>query len=280
MKVTSVLIGLAAAFPHSFTENHDPKAAAASLVNAAAPKPISAFPTAVAQSSAVNALLPNIDADKVKSWMTSLTLFPERYYQSQNGIKAAKWILDQVAALKAPAGTKLSVKFYNHTKFIQPSVIARYESVSQSGPIDTVITGSHFDTYAKGHPKGNGGENPAADDCASGSVAVFETLRILTTQNFIPKRPIEFHWYAGEEAGILGSNDIARDYAKRGVTVLGYLNLDQSGYIKPGTKPVIGIVTDYATAAGTALVRATVKAYTTLGKAGSTVDTKCGYACT
>ncbi|KAI8615726.1 hypothetical protein BC830DRAFT_263939 [Chytriomyces sp. MP71] len=45
-----------------------------------------------------------------------------------------------------------------------------------------------------------------------------------------------------EEFGLLGSYEIAHDYARRGVSVVSYLNLDQSGYIARGTKPVIRIM--------------------------------------
>lgn len=37
-----------------------------------------------------------------------------------------------------------------------------------------------------------------------------EAFRVLAHRGFIPERgPVEFHWYAAEEAGLLGSLDIA-----------------------------------------------------------------------
>ena len=54
----------------------------------------------------------------------------------------------------------LTVKYFKHS-WNQPSIIARLEpKVSVSGATDVVITGSHFDTAAKGSPKGEGGPNP------------------------------------------------------------------------------------------------------------------------
>ncbi|KAI9346272.1 hypothetical protein BDR26DRAFT_795640, partial [Obelidium mucronatum] len=232
---------------------------------------------APAFQSVVNPLLTKVDQGQITTWMTRLTQFPERYYKSQNGVDAANWIMSTVQALPVPAGAKLSVYLYKHSGFIQPSVIARYEAVTPTTARGIVITGSHFDTAAYGGPQGVGGPNPAADDCASGSVAVFEALRVLTTTGFIPGRPIEFHWYAGEELGLLGSKDIANAYAAKGIEVVSYLNLDQSGYIKPGTTQKMGIYIDYTTSAATKLLSATVAAYVGLPQA---LNQKCGYECT
>ena len=155
---------------------------------------------------------------------------------------------------------------------MQPSVIARLEAVS-GGASDIIITGSHLDTIAckfdgcikqldgSNHAEPNA--NPAADDCASGSTVVFETLRILVQKGFVPFRPLEFHWYAAEEEGIYGSGAVADAYAKQGVNVMSYLNLDQSGYVKPGTKPTIALLTDHATTDSTDFLRKVANVYGT-----------------
>ncbi|KAJ3010839.1 UNVERIFIED_CONTAM: hypothetical protein HDU68_001949 [Siphonaria sp. JEL0065] len=242
----------------------------------APPSPIT-LPEGPTFQSVVNPLLTNVDQGQITMWMTRLTQFPERHYKSQNGVAAANWIMSTVQGLPVPSGAKLTVYLYKHANFIQPSVIARFEPATPNGSRGIVITGSHFDTAAYGSPQGPGGPNPAADDCASGSVAVYEALRVLTTSGFIPGRPIEFHWYAGEEFGLLGSHDIANSYAAKGIEVVSYLNLDQSGYIKPGTKEQIGIYVDYTTPAATTLLSATVAAYAGLPQIGGQ---KCGYECT
>lgn len=118
-----------------------------------------------------------------------------------------------------------------------------------------------------------GGANPAADDCASGSSVVFEALRVFVKAKFVPSRPIEFHFYAAEEVGLLGSKEISTFYANNKVPVFAYLNLDQSGYVKPGTSPSIGLVTDYTSADASEFLKKTVQAYTTIG---TFVQTKCG----
>ncbi|KAJ3256114.1 Leucine aminopeptidase 1 [Boothiomyces macroporosus] len=247
------------------------------------PKAISSFPTALKQQTLVHNMISKIDPASIKNYLVTLTQFPERYYTSQNGVKAANWLMQQVQNLQSQVSPDavLTVKLFKHPKWIEPSVIARYEAKNSTGPGDILIAGTHFDTAS--HSGFFGGDlsrpNPAADDCASGASVIYESLRVLVSQQFIPKRPIEIHWYAAEEigSGTLGSHEVAANYASNKVSVFSYLNLDQSGYVKAGTTPSIGFITDYTTKPATDFLRLTVKEYTTVTVTG---DDACGYECT
>ncbi|KAI8910353.1 hypothetical protein EDD86DRAFT_138258 [Gorgonomyces haynaldii] len=264
------------AVPHSIGGGHQNQVSH-DLLAALAPAPISTIPSAPKQQTLVNSLIGNINDTYTKNFLVRMTQFPERYYQSTNGVAASNWIKDQVSLLipQTSSDVVLSVKLFAHS-FKQPSVIARLEARTNTGPGDIVVVGTHLDTLGTGSGKAEPNNNPAADDCASGSSVIAETLRGLVAAKFVPKRPIEFHWYAGEELGLLGSKDVANSYAKAGTQVICYLNLDQSGYLKPGVAPTAGIFTDYTNKQATALIRSTVSAYTTLKQK----DSQCGYACT
>ncbi|ORY33600.1 Zn-dependent exopeptidase [Rhizoclosmatium globosum] len=231
------------------------------------------MPSTCSQQSAVTPLLTKVSIPEVTKFLTGLTLFPERFYTSKNGVDAANWIAARCKELPVPAGTKLTISLFNHTGFIQPSVIARYESATPpaDGFKGTIIIGSHFDTATNG-TKGNedaiDGPNPGADDCSSGSTSVFEALRVLTTQGFIPGRALEFHWYAAEEVGLYGSIEIARQYAKQGRDVVGYLNLDQTGYVRARTTPIVGIFSSESTAPATKFISSVVATYSGLPQVG------------
>lgn len=243
-----------------------------------APAPISIMPTTVKQTDLVNSLIAAADMALTKKWLVTLTEFPERYYLSDNGMKSAEWIRDQVNALQSSLSpkVKLNVTMFSHSWKKQPSVIARLESIADTAAKDIIVVGTHFDTLGKGSGKPEPNNNPGADDCASGSSVIAESLRVLVSQQFVPKRPIEFHWYAAEEVGLKGSMEVAADYAKRQVSVFSYLNLDQSGYLKPGYTATAGVFTDFTNKAATAFIRNTLKAYTTIGQK----DSRCGYRCT
>lgn len=88
------------------------------------------------------------------------------------------------------------------------------------------------------------GRSPGADDDGSGTVTIFEAFRSLVHNGFKPERPVEFHWYSGEEAGLLGSQAVSRKYKEEGKRVVAMLQNDMTGYVGEN-KEVIGIVTDH-----------------------------------
>jgi len=101
-----------------------------------------------------------------------------------------------------------------------------------------------------------------------------ESLRLLLVSGYQPLRPVEFHWYAGEEAGLLGSQAIAQQYQNDNRLVAGMLQLDMTSFPNPD-KPDIGIVTDNVDDGLTSLLRTMVTTYTPL----TSGDFECGYAC-
>lgn len=61
---------------------------------------------------------------------------------------------------------------------------------------------------------------PGADDDGSGTVAILEALRVLARSGYTPRGgPVEFHWYAAEEGGNLGSQAVARYKRESGARI-------------------------------------------------------------
>lgn len=61
---------------------------------------------------------------------------------------------------------------------------------------------------------------PGADDDCSGTVSILEAFRVLAHNGYIPRNgPVEFHWYAAEEGGLLGSQAIAKYKKESGATI-------------------------------------------------------------
>jgi len=73
------------------------------------------------------------------------------------------------------------------------------------------------------------GRSPGADDNGTGTVNLIEAFRALAKAGFAPKYPVEFHWYSGEEGGLLGSGDISSTYSDEGVQVKAMMQLDMTG---------------------------------------------------
>lgn len=111
-----------------------------------------------------------------------------------------------------------------------------------------------------------------ADDNGSGSAVVFETLRILSATGIRTKRTIEFHWYAAEEQGLLGSTAVAKQYKDNNENVVAMFNMDVVGYQAAGINDV-GIYTDNGNHVLIQLLRVLVDEYLDYGRR----DRSCGY---
>lgn len=187
--------------------------------------------------------------------------FYNRYYRSSYGTQSSTWLFNQAKSIAA-SNPAITVSQFTHS-YAQPSIIVRLPGTSPK----LVIVGAHFDSTG-GTSTARG---PGADDNGSGVVVILETLCVLADSKYAPKDTLEFHFYSGEEGGLLGSADVWKNYKAAGKTVLAFLNQDMAGY-SPSQK--ISVYNDYADTGLTAYVRRIVSGY--IG--ASTSDT-CGYAC-
>ncbi|KAH7141004.1 peptidase family M28 [Dactylonectria macrodidyma] len=220
------------------------------------------YPTTLTHITEANSLISGVSNTGPQSWLQTLTNFQNRHYRSTYGTQAGTWLLNQVKTIAA-ANPAITVRSFAHS-FNQPSIIARLPGRSS----DLVIVGAHYDSTAGSTTA----RAPGADDNGSGSVNLLEALRILANAGFQPENTIEFHWYAGEEGGLLGSQAVYRSYSSAGETVLAFLNQDMTGY-SPGGKATV--YTDYVDASLTSYVTLIARQYTGLAVSTS----QCGYGC-
>lgn len=67
---------------------------------------------------------------------------------------------------------------------------------------------------------------PGADDDGSAVTVLVTAFAALLKTGFNPTaHPLEFHFYAAEEGGLLGSKAVARDYAEKGKAIHGLLHV-------------------------------------------------------
>jgi len=228
---------------------------------------IAAIPTSPRFQTVVRDVLRGANLTRVQNFVTDYTAFFNRYYQSESGEKSQKWLTSQVQASLADYRGSSSVREVDQS-WRQKSIVARIEGSNLKNEI--VIIGGHEDSLAGGAE----GRAPGADDNASGSVVVLETLRLLSEAGIRPNRTIEFHWYAAEEIGLLGSADLAREYKENNVNVVGMLNMDTVSY-NINNLTVIGVFTDNGNAQLIQFVRDLVDEYLVFGR----IEKSCGYAC-
>lgn len=286
-----------------FVDVTDWEGPSSSLHKSRPPKAFAEIPKSLSQQAAVQPLLQEVSPPDMRVFLEEFsTSFRTRYYKSGSGAEASSWLYKQIldivdeGARSLDNPSNITVTTFQH-KWQQRSIIARFHpspvelpedmdvtkkssayseflrAALEDEQEDVVIIGAHLDSINLWIP--SFGRAPGADDDGSGTTTILEAFRILVESGFRPRRPVEFHWYSAEEAGLLGSADIARSYAKDEKRVLGMMQFDMTGYHKPGTREVVGLMTDHVDPNLTDFLRLLIDEYSGLPYS----ETSCGYGC-
>lgn len=219
--------------------------------------------TAVAQ-----ALLAAVQPANILDTVNLLAGNTTRYYTTAGGVNAANQLKARWEGYAA-GRSDVTVELFTHPTWAQPSVIATITGTSL--PSEVVVIGGHLDSINTSAP--TTGTAPGADDDASGVASLTEAFRAAMANDYRPQRTVKFMAYAGEEAGLRGSGEIAANYLANGVNVVGVLQLDMTNY--KGSVPDIVLVTDNTNAAQNTFVGNLIDTYLGLSRSTSS----CGYAC-
>ncbi|GKT52456.1 leucine aminopeptidase 1 [Colletotrichum spaethianum] len=232
------------------------------------------FPTEMNQTCHVNALIPKLNKDNMRTHLERFSSFHNRYYLSRTGVESAEWLYGQISAVVDASGhPTANVRYVRHVAWSQPSIIVTIPGRNQR----TVVVGAHLDSVISGDR--GAGRAPGADDNGSGSVMILEVLRVFLSDKRIASgdllNTVEFHWYGAEEAGLLGSQDIFTQYRTLNRQVVSMLNQDMVGYIGRDGVERFGVVTDWTDSDQVAYMKRVIDAYTDIPYE----ETVCGYAC-
>ncbi|CAG8556130.1 14331_t:CDS:2 [Ambispora leptoticha] len=231
------------------------------------------FPIQPQFQQEVESFINQLTTKHMEANLRKFTSFRTRYYRSNTGKESSNWLYKQILRIVEDAedDVDVSVRKFKHP-WTQSSIIARFEGSDPQKENEVVIVSAHQDSVNMWIP--SFGRSPGADDDGSGTVTILEAFRVLVENGFKPVRPVEFHWYSAEEAGLLGSQAIAQDYAKEKKDVVAMLQNDMTGYV--GNKPeTFGVIVDYVDSDLTIFVKSLIEEYAAIPY----VDTKCGYAC-
>jgi len=215
----------------------------------------------------VEKLISEVEFERMRSTVSDLSSFHNRYYQSDTGVQASEWIKNRFTEY-AGARTDISVEFFSHPRFRQPSVIARMRGEGPHAD-EVVVIGGHLDSITRP----TSGRAPGADDNASGISTVLEVFRVLAQSGYRPERTLEFMGYAGEEVGLLGSQEISRNYRASDKKVIGAMQFDMTMF--PGNGKPITLISDNVDPALTQYVEKLIDTYVRV----PWVASACGYGC-
>ncbi|XGC80600.1 M20/M25/M40 family metallo-hydrolase [Bdellovibrio bacteriovorus] len=217
----------------------------------------------------IEAALTEVSESNLRSYVQWLTSFPSRGSQSAEPNRHVSEMKVRLEAMLGSATIPYEISEIKHSGTKQNTLHVRL--LGSEKPNEIIVLGGHLDSI---NQSWGGGKNaPGADDNASGSANLIETLRIIMEKPQ-PKRTIEFFWYAAEESGLIGSAEIAKAYKANNKDVIAVLQLDMTLY--PGSGEfVIGSMTDFTSA----WLRDYLKAMNDTYLHAKIVDDKCGYGC-
>ncbi|KAH5711431.1 peptide hydrolase [Parastagonospora nodorum] len=236
------------------------------------------YPTEFKNSEKIKSLIPKLNWDNIKKNLEHYATYHTRFSETQSGVEAAEWLFTQVADVVKNSGKNgVTVEMFPHAAFPQKSVIVKVPGRSTR----TVIVGGHLDSVNSANR--TGGRAPGVDDNGTGSFMILDALRVLLSDSeFGPSKlenTIEFHWYAAEEGGLRGSQDIFTQYANAGRDVWAMLQQDMVGYTKAtldaGKPESFGLITDFTSAPLNEYLSRVINEYTDI----TYVESQCGYAC-
>jgi len=231
---------------------------------------IKAIPTQLRYESLVRTLFNFINMQRIQNFVRDFSAYHNRHHLAATGAASQAWLLNTARTSVQGYNGEVTVTEVPTPNSPQASIVVRIEGSDALLKDEVVIIGAHQDSINR-----NGAtlQAPGADDNASGSVIVLETLRVLVGSGIVPKRTLEFQWYAAEEVGLWGSARIAQLYSNDNVNVVGMVNFDIAGY-HSGTNE-IAIHDDYTNPQLTTFLRLLADGYLEYGH----VPKLCGYAC-
>ena len=188
------------------------------------------------QNATVSSAISKVKADNIKAHIQLLENYGTRYHTTAKAQTAVQDLKVKWQGLIAASGrTDVSVRLVNHNGTPMPSLILTINGAS--APNDYVIVGAHMDSIT------NSANNaPGADDDASGIATISEMIRVLLDMNYKPEKTVEFMAYAAEEIGLVGSSEIAQDYAANNRNVVSFVQFDMTNY--KGSSKDIYLTTD------------------------------------
>lgn len=221
----------------------------------------------------VNECLDLVDGNFIEDDILNLQNYGTRYHTKPQAEQA---VLDQKekwdAMIAASGRTDVHTRIFEHVNTPMPSVILTIDGANT--PEEYVIIGGHIDSTSWDKD-----DAPGADDNASGIASLNEMVRVLLEKQFVPNRTIEVMAYAAEEIGLVGSQEIANEYANNNVNVIAYVQFDMTGY--QGSNDDIFITTDSYNSSGlNGFLVNLMDHYNSSGQHSFTYNyTICGYGC-
>jgi len=204
---------------------------------ASLPPPTINFPTITEINPIIQYLTQIVNGDSIMASVQHLQNYGTRVYHKPQAYQAQDWISEKLNAMG------LDVEIHNFSAagnwWGLPSISSGNVIAVQTGttfPNEYIVCGAHYDSFVPW----NYDNCPGADDNATGTAGILEIARILSQFEF--ERTIIYCLFSAEEVGLFGSQAYASRCSQQGMNILGYFNIDMSGYSVTGKKVNISLI--------------------------------------
>ncbi len=198
-------------------------------------------------NQAIATMVSEVNQSTLLAHVTTLAAIHTRRATQPGYDQAVTYVLGELANMP-----NLAVQTQNFLPVYGPNVIAELPGTDLANEI--VMVGAHLDSTTNTVDQTM--RSPGADDNASGSAAVLEIARILSTRSF--RRTLRFAWWSAEENGLEGSEAYAAVAAQNGDNIVAYVNTDMNAYRAPGDSYSVDyVLNDSTTSLVNALIQST-----------------------
>lgn len=199
--------------------------------------------SSTAQNTSIQQMIESISADSLQKNVQELESYPSRFLFSDYGRDVAFYLKERMQGY----GFEVVIdSFYLEDFYYLRSVPMNsgwlYNVLCLKRGTTAVDTslffGAHYDCISTNEEGFTDFEHyaPGADDNASGVATLLELARVWNEYDISSRYNLRIEFYAGEELGLLGSNDRMHKLASPWtMEVLGMINLDMVGYNETDT---------------------------------------------
>jgi leucyl aminopeptidase len=217
----------------------------------------------------IEAAVQSVSEKNLRDTVTFLSNFPSRAHKTADAARAITEFKNRINDTLKGTRIPFTIEMIAHKSTPMNSIRLTFPGATK--PDEVIVAGGHIDSINTSYFGSKAA--PGVDDNASGSANVLEAARIIA-QGAQPARTIEFYWYAGEEGGLLGSNEIAQSAKRVGKNVIGVLQLDMTLF--PGDGEFnLGSMTDFTSQDMRDLLGLINRNYIH----ATITEDKCGYGC-
>jgi bacterial leucyl aminopeptidase len=209
-----------------------------------------------------------LSAQNLRTWVEWMSSYPQRYNKAKDPNVHVRALVEKLNQQISAAGLNdVTVETIDHVSTKQKSIRVTFPGTTR--PSEILALGAHFDSINHWDPS----KAPGADDDGSGSANLLEVFRVLLSQPRT-ERTLELYWYAGEESGLLGSAEIAKNYKAQNKNVIAVMQLDMTLFPGAGSGK-IGLINDFTSPWLNSVITALNDTYVN----ATILDDECGYAC-